>query len=65
MSSQQLEKRMRDDGYSYDFVSKGGTRQMINMCVAEVTTQVVLRVESNELMSCSAVHVQCGRRYED
>jgi len=56
---------MRDDGYSYDFVSKGGTRQMINMCVAEVTTQVVLRVESNELMSCSAVHVQCGRRYED
>jgi hypothetical protein len=39
---------MRDDGYSYSFISEGGTRQMIDMCVAEVTTQVVLRVESNE-----------------
>jgi hypothetical protein len=47
---------MRDDG-SNVFVSGGGTRQMIDMCVAEVTTQVVLRVESNELMSCSAVQM--------
>jgi hypothetical protein len=55
-SSQQLEKGMRGDGYSC-FVSEGGTRQMMDMCVAEVTTQVVLRVESNELMGCSAVQM--------
>jgi hypothetical protein len=30
---------------------------MIDMCVADVTTQVVLRVESNELTSCSAVQM--------